>query len=85
MAAPVMQSDLKQILPLVTRGKVRDLYEVDQKTLLFVATDRISAFDVTMENVYKIASLISFTSFLFSLSSVHLLTLNPPVNTAGPR
>ena len=37
-------------LPLTTRGKVRDLYKVDDKTLLFVATDRISAYDVTMSN-----------------------------------
>ncbi|KAI8981594.1 phosphoribosylaminoimidazole-succinocarboxamide synthase [Mycotypha africana] len=37
-------------LKLVARGKVRDLYEVDEKSLLFVATDRISAFDVIMKN-----------------------------------
>ena len=34
-------------LPLLKRGKVRDVYEVDDK-LLIVATDRISAFDVIM-------------------------------------
>ncbi|CAO3637530.1 unnamed protein product [Cunninghamella echinulata] len=38
-------------LKLIARGKVRDLYEVDDKSLLFVATDRISAFDVIMKNV----------------------------------
>jgi phosphoribosylaminoimidazole-succinocarboxamide synthase len=43
--------DLKQYLPLVATGKVRELYEVDSKTLLFVATDRISAYDVIMKNV----------------------------------
>ncbi|KAJ6040127.1 hypothetical protein N7444_009032 [Penicillium canescens] len=32
------------------QGKVRDLYEIDDKTLLFVASDRISAYDVIMEN-----------------------------------
>lgn len=32
-------------LPLLYRGKVRDVYEVDTKTLLLVATDRLSAFD----------------------------------------
>ncbi|CDS05223.1 Putative Phosphoribosylaminoimidazole-FT succinocarboxamide synthase [Lichtheimia ramosa] len=37
-------------LKLVARGKVRDLYEVDDKSLLFVATDRLSAFDVIMKN-----------------------------------
>ncbi|KXJ94099.1 putative phosphoribosylaminoimidazole-succinocarboxamide synthase [Microdochium bolleyi] len=31
-------------------GKVRDLYEVDGETLLFVTTDRISAYDVIMKN-----------------------------------
>lgn len=43
-------TDLDGILPLVARGKVRDIYEVDSKTLLFVATDRISAYDVIMSN-----------------------------------
>lgn len=38
-------------LPHIAQGKVRDLYEVDEKTLLFVASDRISAYDVIMENV----------------------------------
>lgn len=37
-------------LQLLARGKVRDVYEVDGDHLLFVATDRISAFDVIMEN-----------------------------------
>lgn len=37
-------------LKLIARGKVRDLYEVDEKHLLFVATDRISAYDVIMSN-----------------------------------
>ncbi|MCC5847595.1 MAG: phosphoribosylaminoimidazolesuccinocarboxamide synthase [Verrucomicrobia bacterium] len=37
-------------LKLLARGKVRDVYEVDADHLLFVATDRISAFDVIMEN-----------------------------------
>jgi phosphoribosylaminoimidazole-succinocarboxamide synthase len=36
-------------LKLQGRGKVRDIYEVD-KSLLIVATDRISAFDVVMPN-----------------------------------
>jgi phosphoribosylaminoimidazole-succinocarboxamide synthase len=33
---------------LLARGKVRDLYEVDEGHLLLVATDRISAFDVVL-------------------------------------
>ena len=35
-------------LPLVRRGKVRDVYAVDDDRLLLVTTDRISAFDVVM-------------------------------------
>jgi phosphoribosylaminoimidazole-succinocarboxamide synthase len=37
-------------LPLrrLGRGKVRDIYEVDEARLLLVATDRVSAFDVVM-------------------------------------
>ncbi len=35
-------------LPLLARGKVRDIYEVDESHLLIVASDRLSAFDVVM-------------------------------------
>jgi phosphoribosylaminoimidazole-succinocarboxamide synthase len=35
-------------LPLVARGKVRDIYAVGEDRLLMVATDRLSAFDVVM-------------------------------------
>lgn len=42
-------------LKLVAKGKVRDIYalpdEADSDKLLFVATDRISAFDIIMDNV----------------------------------
>ncbi|CAG8534517.1 369_t:CDS:2 [Paraglomus occultum] len=37
-------------LELVTRGKVRDIYRVDESSLLLVTTDRLSAFDVIMKN-----------------------------------
>ena len=35
-------------LPLIHRGKVRDLYAIDAEHLLLVATDRLSAFDVVL-------------------------------------
>jgi len=35
-------------LALVSSGKVRDIYAVDERRLLFVTTDRVSAFDVVM-------------------------------------
>jgi len=34
--------------PLLSRGKVRDIYEIDPQTLLIITTDRMSAFDVIM-------------------------------------
>lgn len=35
-------------LPLIARGKVRDIYSVDDEHLLIVTTDRLSAYDVVM-------------------------------------
>ena len=45
-----------ETLKFVSSGKVRDLYEVKdtstgEEYLLFVASDRISAFDVILNNV----------------------------------
>lgn len=42
--APVVETSLSD-LKLTRRGKVRDVYQVDDDRLLIVATDRISAFD----------------------------------------
>ena len=43
----VTQTDIREF-PLLSRGKVRDIYGIDEKTLLIVTTDRMSAFDVIM-------------------------------------
>jgi len=67
-------------LPLVRRGKVRDVYTVDDDRLLLVTTDRISAFDVVMNEAipYKGAVLTQLTAWWLSqLSGVvdhHLLS-----------
>jgi len=45
--APVVETTFSD-LKLVRRGKVRDVYEVDEERLLIVATDRISAFDCVL-------------------------------------
>jgi phosphoribosylaminoimidazole-succinocarboxamide synthase len=47
--AALLASELPT-LTLLARGKVRDVYQVDDQHLLFVASDRISAFDVVMAN-----------------------------------
>jgi phosphoribosylaminoimidazole-succinocarboxamide synthase len=47
MSGPVVLSTDLEDLKLVSRGKVRDIYDCGD-TLLIVATDRISAFDVVL-------------------------------------
>lgn len=67
-------------LRLLHRGKVRDVYEVDEKRLLLVASDRISAFDcilpTAIPNKGKILTQISEFWFgkLSSIVPNHLLT-----------
>src|SRR5512138_2608448 len=46
MAQPILQTNFPD-LKLAARGKVRDIYDLDD-ALLIVTTDRISAFDVIM-------------------------------------
>ncbi len=66
-------------LKLVARGKVRDIYDLGD-TLLMVATDRISAFDVIMPNPIpdkgKILNLISLFWFrhMESLVKNHIIS-----------
>ena len=52
-------------LPLLRRGKVRDVYEVGADHLLIVASDRVSAFDVVMRELvpYKGAVLTQLTAW----------------------
>ena len=54
-------------LPLLRRGKVREVYEVDTGHLLIVASDRVSAFDVVMREPipYKGAVLTQMSAFWF--------------------
>ncbi|NNG14669.1 MAG: phosphoribosylaminoimidazolesuccinocarboxamide synthase [Gammaproteobacteria bacterium] len=47
MAAPLYESSLNS-LNLINRGKVRDIYDIDDEHMLIVTTDRLSAFDVIM-------------------------------------
>ena len=47
MSQPLFQSSIAS-LPLVGRGKVRDIYAVDDARLLIVTSDRLSAFDVVL-------------------------------------
>ena len=67
-------------LALVHRGKVRDVYQVNDKQFLLVATDRISAFDCVMPTPipHKGAVLTALSRFWFArlghLTDHHLIT-----------
>jgi phosphoribosylaminoimidazole-succinocarboxamide synthase len=56
-------------LPLLRRGKVREVYEVGREQLLLVASDRVSAFDVIMHEPVprKGAVLTQISAFWFQL------------------
>ncbi len=43
----LLDADLNS-LPLIHKGKVRDIYDIDDKHMLIVTTDRLSAFDVIL-------------------------------------
>ena len=47
MSQPLFESSITS-LPLLSKGKVRDIYAVNADTLLIVTTDRLSAFDVIL-------------------------------------
>lgn len=63
-------AELNTGLTLLHRGKVRDVYEIDQRRLLMVATDRLSAFDVVLPDPIpdKGAVLTQLSNFWFARS-----------------
>jgi phosphoribosylaminoimidazole-succinocarboxamide synthase len=83
---------LKPDLPHLYRGKVRDLYEVDEDRLLIVASDRISVFDVVLDDEIpdKGRVLTGISSFWFdrtaSLVPNHVISFDPAdfPEAAGP-
>jgi phosphoribosylaminoimidazole-succinocarboxamide synthase len=81
MMPAVERTDLP--LPLVARGKVRDVYAVGDERLLIVATDRISAFDVVLPQPIpdKGAVLTQLTAWwlarLGDITANHLISADP--------
>src|SRR5246127_3650651 len=75
----LLQTDIKD-LHLHASGKVRDVYQLDNERLLFVATDRISAFDYVLATGIphkgRVLSQISlfWFDFLKDLVPNHLVT-----------
>jgi len=66
MSAPLQESGLRSLV-LRHRGKVRDIYDIDDQHMLIVTTDRLSAFDVVMDDPIpgKGAVLTAMSAFWF--------------------
>ncbi len=66
MSTAVFKTNL-QYLPLMSRGKVRDIYDIDAQNMLIITTDRLSAFDVVLPDPIpeKGAVLTSVSNFWF--------------------
>jgi phosphoribosylaminoimidazole-succinocarboxamide synthase len=86
----LLQTDLPG-LALHASGKVRDVYSLDEHSLLFVATDRISAFDYVLATgiprkgeVLTQVSLFWF-EFLKDVTPNHLITADVDAYPAGVR
>jgi len=67
MNTPLFESNLKS-LKLRHRGKVRDIYDIDDRHMLIVTTDRLSAFDVVLADPIpgKGAMLTAMSNFWFA-------------------
>jgi phosphoribosylaminoimidazole-succinocarboxamide synthase len=78
LEAPLLESNLPGVV-LLGRGKVRDLYQVDDR-LLIVASDRISAFDLVLGSGIpdkgRVLNQLSafWFDFLGELTSTHFIT-----------
>ncbi|MCD6548244.1 MAG: phosphoribosylaminoimidazolesuccinocarboxamide synthase [Thermodesulfobacterium sp.] len=78
MEKAIFETNIKEV-PLLKRGKVRDIYDLGD-TLLIVATDRISAFDVVLPTPIpdkgKILTLMTifWLDFLKDVVENHLIT-----------
>ncbi len=69
-------------MKLLKRGKVKDIYELDDKRLVFEFTDRISAFDIVLPSTIprKGEILCKFAEYWFNTLEVpnHMLEVRPP-------
>ncbi|MEE9322818.1 MAG: phosphoribosylaminoimidazolesuccinocarboxamide synthase [Granulosicoccus sp.] len=67
-------------LPLQYRGKVRDIYAIDDSHWLIIATDRVSAFDVILPNVIPGKGILLTTLAMFWFARVQPMIANHLVN-----
>ncbi|KAI0419002.1 hypothetical protein F5X98DRAFT_88301 [Xylaria grammica] len=95
MSTSIVTSVGLKSLPLVAQGKVREIYEASDSTLLLATSDRISAYDVILENGVQEKGTVLTLLTNHWLNTVlpghvpglkhHLLSLNiPPTLNVSP-
>lgn len=93
MAANILHNIDLVSLPKIASGKVRELFDVDDNKLLFVTSDRVSAFDIVLETAIpqkgSVLTLLSRHWFsvlprLVSGLKTHFLTTDLPEKISPP-
>lgn len=89
MTEPLLKTTLTS-LNLIHQGKVRDIYAIDDATMLLVSTDRLSAFDVILPTgiANKGAMLTQMANFWFEklqhIVPNHLTGIAPEFAVSSP-
>jgi phosphoribosylaminoimidazole-succinocarboxamide synthase len=89
MSQPLLNTSIKS-LPMINRGKVRDIYDLGADRMLIVTTDRLSAFDVVLPTPIagKGAVLTQIANFWFEklghIIPNHLTGINPDSTVSDP-
>lgn len=76
----VSQTSIKEF-PLVSRGKVRDIYELSDDKLLIVTTDRMSAFDVVLPDPIPFKGVVLNQITLFWMGQFEDLVKNHTISS----
>lgn len=83
-SATIIDSNLTD-LQLLSKGKVRDIYATsDPNLLLFVASDRISAYDVILRNVRPLSIVEPHKKFTTLLLHMSMSAPVPPLRLGHP-
>lgn len=89
MGSPLLKSSIKS-LALINQGKVRDIYDLGPDSMLLIATDRLSAFDVVLPTpiAHKGAVLTQIANFWFEklghIIPNHLTGIDPDSVVSDP-
>jgi len=89
MSQPLLQTSIKS-LPLLHKGKVRDIYDLGADKMLIITTDRLSAFDVILPTPIdgKGAVLTQIANFWFDklqhIIPNHLTGIDPDTVVSDP-